>query len=864
MARSLLVALAFGLVAPLPWLACGGPESTDLSPAPPAQTPSHDAGASDEAWTDPLVFDRFQLAPRQRVIVELGGSDADRAREEPPDGVAPRHNPALLREKEGLRLAAKADLARRLDIATADTVEVAHWYAPFSLMAVDATPAQVRALARMPDVVRIHADREETAQLASSVPAIAGPWFHANRGKGAGTAVAVLDTPVRYDNGHFGTCSTPGAPGCAVVATASFSSQTPEQVIAFEDAHDKGSHGTNVAAIVHGAAPDADLIGLNVFYWSEDDDGLRTTVSSQIDALAWVASHAATYDIVAINMSIGGTPEGPATCNTISRFEPIRSLWEDHGILTVISSGNDGEPNAVASPGCISMAVTVGAHFDTELDDYNGSCQQTSPVEREIGCFSNLSGMVDILAPGVFIDAGGYRKSGTSMAAPHVAGAVAAWQSFFLEDEGAFKTPFWMHKRLLMQSSAPHVHTDQRRFQRLDFDQSVRWDHGRAFPSWFRESSGNEIPSGSSSFETSMTVTGQGWDIDSAYLSLDVVHELPQHVQVEVVAPGGSSVTFKLPSGQAHFTGVIGRTVLPGALSSLAGSPADGTWTLRLRDTVGSHTGNYLQGAMYFVREGCSPKCEGESCGDDTCGGSCGSFCLIDGTCRANAEKNEDNPCLGCSPSSSTEQWTALQGDACDDGDPCTLGDSCEAGVCTGTAKQCPAPGPCEKDAVCDGQTGSCVYAPRPDGITCSDEDACTVADVCSEGECVGTPVTCTPPNACMRSAGCAPSTGFCDYVPETDGSPCPSGTCKSGSCVTQGGPSADAGLEASGGFGSDTDGGSEGGCGCSTPGRAPSGTFWWLLGGLAAFAGWRRTQQTKGDGVRRDGRGRLFGEDVS
>lgn len=802
------------------------------------------------------MFDRFQIAPRQRVIVELGGSDADRPREEPPDGVAPPQHAGLLREKQRLRLVAKADLARRLDIATADTVEVAHWYAPFFLMAVDATPAQVHALARMPDVVRIHADREEKAQLASSVPAIAGPWFHANRGKGAGTTVAVLDTPVRYDNGHFGTCSTPGAPGCAVVATASFSSQSPEQVIAFEDANDKGSHGTNVAAIVHGAAPDADLVGLNVFYWSESEEGLRTTISAQIDALAWVASHAATYDIVAINMSIGGTPEGPATCNTISRFEPIRSLWEDHGILTVISSGNDGEPNAVASPGCISMAVTVGAHFDTELDDYNGSCQQTSPVEREIGCFSNLSGMVDILAPGVFIDAGGYRKSGTSMAAPHVAGAVAAWQSYFREDEGAFKTPFWMHKRLLMQSSAPHVHTDQRRFQRLDFDESVRWDHGRAFPYWFRETGDNEIPSGGSSFETSMTVTGQGWDIDSAYLSLDVVHASPQHVQVEVVAPNGSSATFKLPSGQAHFTGVVGRTILPGALSSLAGSPADGTWTLRLRDAVGTHTGNYLQGAMYFVKEGCSPKCEGESCGDDTCGGSCGSFCLIDGTCRADAEKNQDNPCLACSPSSSTKQWTALQGDACDDGDPCTLGDSCKAGVCTGTAKQCPAPGPCEKDGVCDGETGSCVYAPRPDGITCSDEDACTVADVCSEGECVGTPVTCTPPNACMRSAGCVPSTGLCDFVPEADGSPCPSGTCKSGSCVTQGKPSVDAGAEAGGGPVAEEDGDSEGGCGCSTPGHAPRGEIGWLIGGLIALAGWRR--------ARRNGPGRLFGEDVS
>lgn len=766
------------------------------------------------AWVDPLVLARLDLSARQRVLVELASPVDDLAQDEPPeDAPVTRTSQALLQQKRAALLTAKTDMILRLDTATPDTLNVVHWYPPFSLLAVDVTPAQIDALAALPNVARIHADREEQPHLASSLPAIAAPWFHNTRAAGKGTAVAVLDTPVRWDNGHFGTCPSPGAQGCAVAAIANFSSQTPQQVIAFEDANNKGSHGTNVAAIVHGVAPQARLLGLNVFSWNETDNKLSSRTSDQIEALAWVADKAATYDIVAVNMSIGGTPSGPGTCNDISRFDAIRTLWVDHGILAVVSSGNDGQTNAVASPGCLSMAVTVGAHFDTELDDYKGSCQQISPVEREIACFSNLSGMVDILAPGLFIDAGGFRKSGTSMAAPHVAGAVAAWQSYFLEDEGEVKTPFWMHKRLLVQSSAPHVHTDGRRYQRLDFDQSIRWDHGRAFPYWYREATANQIPSGSTSFETSMTVSGQGWDVHSAYLTLDLVHEFPQHVEVRVIAPNGSSATFKLPSGQAHFTGVVGRTILPGALSSLAGSPVDGKWTLRIRDTVGTKTGNYLQGALYFTKQGCTPKCAGETCGDDTCGGSCGGFCVIDGTCRADGEKHPDNACQACK-ATSPAKWTSLDGPVCSDGNTCTVGDRCKLGVCTGNPFICPAAGPCEQAGECNEKTGLCEYAPRPDGLTCSDDDPCTVGDACSEGECQGTPIQCTP-GPCMRSSGCDGVTGECVFSPEPDGTPCDEGACKAGACVEGQKPLPVDGGTTTGQGGANYWSEDAGGCGC-------------------------------------------------
>ncbi|HEY4057654.1 MAG TPA: S8 family serine peptidase, partial [Kofleriaceae bacterium] len=86
------------------------------------------------------------------------------------------------------------------------------------------------------------------------------------------------------------------------------------------------------------------------------------------------------------------------------------------GIATVVAAGNDGYTNAVAFPGCLSSAVTVGATTKTD----------------GIPSYTNLSTGVDVLAPGSSITAAVSSsttavgtKSGTSMASPHVAGALA-------------------------------------------------------------------------------------------------------------------------------------------------------------------------------------------------------------------------------------------------------------------------------------------------------------------------------------------------------------------------------------------------------------------------------------------------------
>lgn len=306
-------------------------------------------------------------------------------------------------------------------------------------MALRVNEAALNGLARNPFVVSIQEDLLVAPTLDSSIPIVGADVAHTFGYTGDGQVIAILDTGVEKTH--------PFLDG-KVVAEACFSttdeesdstSLCPGGASSSTDV-DSGlnctvlpgcDHGTHVAGIAAGAsdtltgvAPDASLVPIQVFSRFDDDaknyctdNGKATPCtlswqSDQILALEHVYSLRDTYAIAAVNMSLGGSGSY-GYCDT-EAWKPAIDNLRSVGIATVVSSGNKGWGNAIGKPACISSAISVGSTTDVD----------------EISNFSNVADILDLLAPGSGVTSsvpgGGYEsKNGTSMSAPHVAGAWA-------------------------------------------------------------------------------------------------------------------------------------------------------------------------------------------------------------------------------------------------------------------------------------------------------------------------------------------------------------------------------------------------------------------------------------------------------
>jgi subtilisin family serine protease len=345
-------------------------------------------------------------------------------------------------------------LAASLDAAqSGGNSRVLRTYDNFPLVTVEVSVNALQALQRAPGVLSVTPDIPEPPSLDVSLGVINADDVHALGWTGSGFTVAILDTGIDQNHPFFGNrivsqaCySTGGAghdadadvgrislcPGNAASSTAANSADTNIAACNFNG--DLCDHGTHVAGIAAGngagvavanaqaagVAPAANIIAIQVFtrHNRADDCDPRpepcvlSYPSDQIAGLDRVFTLRNAFNIAAANMSLGGGQFFIA-CDALeaARKTAIDSLRAKN-IATVISSGNDGFVNAVGAPACISTAVAVGA---TDNNDN---------VTR------NRGALLALFAPGSGIwssgSNGGFEsKGGTSMAAPHVAGAWA-------------------------------------------------------------------------------------------------------------------------------------------------------------------------------------------------------------------------------------------------------------------------------------------------------------------------------------------------------------------------------------------------------------------------------------------------------
>ena len=288
-------------------------------------------------------------------------------------------------------------------------------YLPYIAMTVD--PGALEAARRYNPGVRVLKDRPVRPALIDSGPMTGADVAEASGYTGKGTYVAILDTGT--DVTHPFIAGRPIFEACA----ADRCPNGRQRMIGTGAARPVDLHGTHVAGIaigrgdgLTGVAPDAGLIAINVF-----NQKVRAKDSNVLAAMELVARLAywEGIDIAAINMSLGSAYYFSKPC-LIRPYEILVGLLAKRNVAVVAAAGNEGHKRGIWIPACVPRIVSVGA------------IDKNSHVAR----FSNSARVLDMLAPGVNIlsaisgsEEGRGRRfkegSGTSMAAPHVAGAFA-------------------------------------------------------------------------------------------------------------------------------------------------------------------------------------------------------------------------------------------------------------------------------------------------------------------------------------------------------------------------------------------------------------------------------------------------------
>lgn len=259
-------------------------------------------------------------------------------------------------------------------------------------------------------IARISAPVKETATITQPVQSL--PWG-INRidapkswaaSHGTGVKVAVIDTgidkthPDLVDNIAGGVNFVKSGRGARAIVDPNM----------WNDDHGHGTHVSGTVAAtdntigVIGVAPQARLYGVKVL--NSAGSGYTSDIISGIE---WSMIN----NIQVINMSLGLSSHVQALQDAVNAADAA-------GVVVVAAAGNSGDGNAVTNnvgyPAKYSSAIAIAA---TDSSD-------------RIATFSSDGAEVEIAAPGVNIYSttrgGGYgNMSGTSMAAPHVAGVVA-------------------------------------------------------------------------------------------------------------------------------------------------------------------------------------------------------------------------------------------------------------------------------------------------------------------------------------------------------------------------------------------------------------------------------------------------------
>jgi subtilisin family serine protease len=339
---------------------------------------------------DPRVasISRDKELSLESTLVESSGADSKDS-----DIIPGRY---IIQTKPSLSMSAKASILSIIGEGLSATYKRA-----ITGYAAKLNEQQIADLRAHSDVVLVEPDRIVRSSASQSNPTWGLDRIGQRRppldstfsysSSGAGVNAYVIDSGIT-SHPEFGNRLVSGYAAPGLVATI-----------------DENGHGTHVAGTIAsttwGVAKQATLVPVRVL----DASGAGST-SGVVSGIDWVIGHHEAGQRAVANMSLGG-----GASDILDRA--VRNLVND-GVVVVVAAGNDNADACGTSPARESDAITVGS--------------TTSADERS--SFSNFGACLDIFAPGSEItstwpDGGTSVKYGTSMASPHVAGAVAAYWS---------------------------------------------------------------------------------------------------------------------------------------------------------------------------------------------------------------------------------------------------------------------------------------------------------------------------------------------------------------------------------------------------------------------------------------------------
>lgn len=268
-----------------------------------------------------------------------------------------------------------------------------------------------------PNVLYVEQDQKIhgfAQQIPKGINRIDADLSYATSGSGAGSVnadIAIIDSGIYNNHPDLNIFNKKDFTGTSTTA---------------QDANGHGTHIAGTAAAkdnsggVVGVAPGARLWNLKIL-----DSSNSGTISNLIKALDYVTANAKSIEVA--NLSLGCQCSSQALNTAISNTVKA-------GVTIVAAAGNQGKNVGLFSPASHSNVIAVSAIADTDGKCGGKGVSTSYGRDDNFASFSNYGQAIDIAAPGVSIystyKSNSYATlTGTSMASPHVAGAVALYKA---------------------------------------------------------------------------------------------------------------------------------------------------------------------------------------------------------------------------------------------------------------------------------------------------------------------------------------------------------------------------------------------------------------------------------------------------